>query len=101
MDGDDVTVSPRMMLWSHDSYSHEGISSVLSSSEEKKIIRRKAENKAEEITVQLCISVVLPSLESCVQVWPSCFEQVTLELDKLQEDTQNLKRLLNRDQLSI
>lgn len=68
IDGDDVTVSPRMMLWSHDSYLHEGISSVLSSSEENKIIRRKAENEAEEITVQLCTFVVLPSLESCVQV---------------------------------
>lgn len=102
MDGDGVTVtSPRMMLWSHDSYLDEDISSVLSSSKEKKIMRRKVENKAEQITVQLCTSVVLPSLESRVQVWPSCCKQDTLELDKLQEDVQNMKRLLNGDQLSI
>jgi len=32
----------------------------------KRIMRRSVENKAEEITVQLNVSVVLPGLECCV-----------------------------------
>lgn len=42
----------------------------------RKTIRR-VENKAEEMTVQLGISVMLPGLDSCVQAWSSSLRQDT------------------------
>lgn len=52
-------------------------SALCSAAIKRKIIRRRIENKAEEVTVQLGISVVLPGLESCVQVWSSSLRQDT------------------------